>query len=360
MRLMALALLVAALTCECIGASADEYYTLSEIREQSAAGWHDTYTDKYGRTRTVDIDIDVFGKETAPVIKACWGNPLEFRFWSGDKDKEEGPLHEMIAEENNRKGVRIYLYEDVSGMKVDLDEKYAKAYGSDLTLREVYDFLNNRLQEQGIEQDYLWEQPYSFSLLYCLHKKTGEMLVSPTYSLRLWPVEFGLPILSHVGWSFRRNIDGPFENPVLYFDMSNEDSYYCMGRDFDVQEVLAKDIPLCSVKKAIEGARKMIEDGYIYQVLSLRFGYVVYTDPDYEWNKRDTVWDIPTRYLVPSWVMECYILDDPKSNKLREIPNTWEMTINAQTGEMMDWFDTSLHGRGDGRYKGFLSWEEIK
>ncbi len=30
------------------------------------------------------------------------------------------------------------------------------------------------------------------------------------------------------------------------------------------------------------------------------------------------------------------------------------MTINAQTGEMLDRFDKSYKGRGDARYKGFL------
>lgn len=350
-------LLALMLTLVCTVASAQEYYTLPEIREQASAGWHETYTDKYGRTRQVDIDIDVFGEETAPVIKACWGDPLEFSF--GD-DKVGGPYSEIFEMESNRKGITTYLYEDVRAMKVNLDEKYAEEYGSDLTLREVYAFLKERLQEQGIKQDYLWELPCNFSLLCSQHKKTGEILVSPVYFLRLWPVEFGLPILSHVGWSFSRDLDVPFTNPTLDIVMNDEDSHYCKAYDFDVQEVLAEDIPLCSVGKVIEGTRKMIEAGYIYQVLSLRFGYVVYTDPNYEWNKRDTSFDIPTHYLVPSWVMECYILDDPKSNKLREHPGVREMVINAQTGEMMDWFDTSLHGRGDGRYKGFISWDEVQ
>ena len=34
--------------------------------------------------------------------------------------------------------------------------------------------------------------------------------------------------------------------------------------------------------------------------------------------------------------------------------------IDAQTGEMADYFDTSLYGRGDPRYKGFLSWEDVR
>ncbi|MBQ9740941.1 MAG: hypothetical protein IJV91_08395 [Kiritimatiellae bacterium] len=50
-------------------ASAQEYYTLPEIRGQAAAGWHETYTDKYGRETVVDIDVEVFGEDVAPVIR---------------------------------------------------------------------------------------------------------------------------------------------------------------------------------------------------------------------------------------------------------------------------------------------------
>lgn len=61
---MLLALLLALV---CTAASAQEYYTLPEIREQAEQGWHETYTDKYGRQTTVDIDVQVFGDEKAPV-----------------------------------------------------------------------------------------------------------------------------------------------------------------------------------------------------------------------------------------------------------------------------------------------------
>ena len=36
------------------------------------------------------------------------------------------------------------------------------------------------------------------------------------------------------------------------------------------------------------------------------------------------------------------------------------ITINAQTGEMLDRFDKSYKGRGDARYKGFVSWDDVK
>ena len=28
--------------------------------------------------------------------------------------------------------------------------------------------------------------------------------------------------------------------------------------------------------------------------------------------------------------------------------------------KMLDWFDTSYHGRGDGRYKGFIPWDKVQ
>lgn len=358
MRLLVMALLAVIIECVGICAFAEEYYTLPEIREQAADGWHKTYMDTYGRERQVDIVIDVFGDETAPILRACWGDPATTRFWGGDE--QWGPLDDVSIAVNKRGGVENYLYEEVSGMKVEFDRKYAEAYGNNLTLMEAYTILEERLLEQGIDQEYIFEQPCRFNLLYCQNKKTGEILVPPTYYLWLWPEEYGLPILSHVASSFKRNIDGPFESPKMYYNINGLDSYYCIISDFDIQEIVVEDIPLCSVEKVIEGARSMIEEGYIYQVLSLRLGYVIYTEPDYVWDYGETVYDIPTHYLVPSWVMECYILDDPKTNKLREHPSIKELVINAQTGEMLDWFDTSYHGRGDGRYKGFISWEEIR
>lgn len=101
---------------------AQEYYTLPEIREQAAQGWHETYTDKYGRVRQVDIDIEVFGEERAPVIKACWGDPDELRF-QGEKD----PYGEIIEEVDRGRGEKIFLYSGVRGMTVDLDQKYGEA-----------------------------------------------------------------------------------------------------------------------------------------------------------------------------------------------------------------------------------------
>lgn len=354
MKLLVSIVMTVVFVCGCMSVLAEDYYTLPEIRQQAEAGWHETYTDKYGRMRQVDIDIEVFGEERAPVIKACWGDPDELRF-QGEKD----PYGEIIEEVDRGRGEKVFLYSGVRGMTVDLDQKYGEAYGNELTPREVYAFIEQRLQEQGVDQDYIWERPYTFSLVYGQHKKTGEVIIPPVYYIWLWAQEQGLPIFGHVSYSFKRNTDAPSEFPRLMIWMRDREKYSCAAIDFDVQEVLAEDIPLCSVDKVIEGARKMIEDGHICQVLSLRFGYVVYTDPDYQRKRGETANDMPAGYLVPSWVLECYILNNPKVDKLSEYAGITTLVINAQTGEMLDWFDTSHHGRGDGRYKGFISWKEI-
>lgn len=338
----------------CAAVQAQEFFTLPEIQEQAAQGWHETYTDKYGRTRQVDIDIEVFGEETAPVIEACWGEPQIASF-------EGSSPHTAIQNARlSGKGVSTYPYESVRGMKVNPDEKYAEEYGNDLTVGEMYAFIQELLQEQGVEQEYAWERPYEFSILYSANKKTGDVLIPALYSVTVWQEEFGLPILTHVANSFRMEISGPVPAPRISFSMRDRNEYSGVVTCFDVRKILAKDVPLCSVDKVIEGARKMIEDGYIQHVLSLRFGYVIYSNPDEEWGKQRSAYDMDTWYLVPSWVMECYILEDPKVDQLKEYSPVREMTINAQTGKMMDYFDTSLYGRGDARYKGFISWEHVR
>lgn len=354
MKRLFIAVLIIMLCGGKTGGATEEYFTLAEIKEQATQGWHETYIDKYGRTRTVDIDIDVFGDETAPVIKACWGDPLEFDYDGID------PVSAIKEARKKRGGVSTYPYADVRGMKVDLDYKYAETYGNNLTLREMYAFFGEALQEQGFNQEYVWEQPYQFSILYSAHKKTGEVLVPALYSVYLWQKVHGLPILTHVAESFKEYISGPVISPTLRIQMRDSEEYLGVGTVLSIEEILADDIPLCSVKKVIEGTRKMREDGYIQQVRSLRFGYVIYSDPNAKWGTKQSAYEIDTWYLVPAWVMECYVADNPKLDKIPEDPNTREITIDAQTGKMMDYFDKTLYGRGDARYKGFISWEDVQ
>ena len=227
---MLLALLLALV---CTAAYAQEYYTLPEIREQAAQGWHETYTDKYGRVRQVDIDVEVFGEESAPVLVVGWPDDGLQLFYIGDTSPSDAIL---AAEKGN--GVTVYPFDFPTGMKIDLDKQYLEEYENNLTLREMYDFVKEHLQAQGVDQEYVWEQPRVFNIVYSQNKKTESVLVPGYYSMWFWPKYFDLPILSNIANSFVRGLDGPVTSAKLYFDMSNYTEYYGGGTNWDVKEVI--------------------------------------------------------------------------------------------------------------------------
>ena len=87
-------------------AAAQEYYTLPEIREQAKDGWHETYTDKYGRETVVDIDVEVYGEETAPVLKVGWGKYGKFTDDNAFKLEKNHPV-DRLMEAKKRGGSQI-------------------------------------------------------------------------------------------------------------------------------------------------------------------------------------------------------------------------------------------------------------
>ena len=132
--------------------------------------------------------------------------------------------------------------------------------------------------------------------------------------------------------------------------------------------MLAEDIPLCSLEQVIENLESEIEAGYIQKVYSLRFGYSPYNEPTNQKRKPESVYDSKDPfYAVPSWVIECIFAEKPGKTVLDSIEEGVDehayarmITINAQTGKMIDPFDTSKFGFADADYNGFISWEDVK
>ena len=118
------AALLAALSLLPTLALAQEYYTLPEIREQAKDGWHETYTDRYGRETVVDIDVEVYGEETAPVLKVGWGKYGKFTDDNAFKLEENHPVNRLM-EAKKRGGKSTYIYEWVKNMKVNFGKRFA-------------------------------------------------------------------------------------------------------------------------------------------------------------------------------------------------------------------------------------------
>ena len=73
---------------------AQEYYTIDQLREQAAEGWHEIY-EAYGREIVADIDITVPDVEQVPVEK------LEFAHREPQITEEETGLKFYIRPEDN-------------------------------------------------------------------------------------------------------------------------------------------------------------------------------------------------------------------------------------------------------------------
>jgi len=356
------------LTLVCAAGQAQDYYTLPEVREQAAQGWHETYTDKYGREIAVDIDIDVFGGDKAPVIRTDVPEFVEYRYYAGYP-------YGSVTDVARKGGKRTHPYW-TRGEEVDLDTAYGAAYGNDLTVREAYDFLARHLEEHGqgyTVDDFILNPPEEFEVVYSRLVATGGVHVPALYNIQFWQQMHGLPILAGAEEGYKEPGSRSYY-PHLSFQMRNGDEKEQSIVLVPLREVetLAEDVPLCGVDAVIDSIEGWIEDGYVQHVTALRFGYAVYSDPsivDFRKSNPEDEWYV----LKPTWVMECVFSSDPKAYKADEIDTLREgneqfgeyqplskRIIDAQTGEMFDYFDRSRNDGGDGTYRGFIAWEDVR
>lgn len=329
---------------------AQEYYTISELRKQAMQGWHEIYTDKYGREIAVDIETPVFGFDRAPVLRIV----LEERY----NDEHNSPLLEAQSIRRKRNGQRMYACE-LYGERVDLNAAYGESYGSNTTLGEVYGYLVELLNAKGVDSEsFVYDQPKSLRVQFSADKKGKEVLSPPVYSLMLWQTFYGLPVFAHAMTGFEKQ-GTPVYQSQLVFDYLSEEKYDLGIYTFKEEKIVVEDIPVCSFDKIIDNLEDQIEKGYIQKVVSLRFGYSVYNNPLPASKTPGSAFDAECWYAVPSWIVECVFSATPKKD-LRNSDNTRLITINAQTGNWLDPFDTSKKGRGNADYKGFISWEDLK
>lgn len=360
----------------CAGAVAQEYITLSELREQAKNGWHESYTDKYGREMKVDIDVEVFGEDTAPVVKV---KPTTLKVNSSLM--EEGAVFKnRTLYRNNpaddifgaRSGQVTMIAHHTYGEKVDLDKVYAEEYGTPLTILDLKNRAEDVLAPHGVTlDDFLFDQPKEFSVRFKMSRKTQEVLAPAGYLAHFWQTMYGLPIFEHINRAYQKQ-SWPEFAPQSVIVMRESDEYSIVVDAVEEIEMLAQDIPLCSFERVKESIEEKIESGNVQKIYSMRFGYVVFNDADYPKDMK-TVYDADCYYLTPTWVIECMYKDNAKdrwvytgskSDELCENEKNstdyYLMMVNAQTGEVYERSDRSNGGKGDSIYKGYVSWDEVK
>ena len=346
------------------------------MQEQVIGGWHETYTDKYGRETVVDIDVDVFGEETAPVLKVKYEDlsitPELLR--EGTKYEDRGK--QIIMYLNNpadfvfgcKSGEKHLIVRRSYGDTIDMDTIYMPEYGTSIAMRKMVDHLTAMLAQHSVKtDDYLFDQPHDFSVRTKVKKSSGEVVEPAIYLAHFWQTLHGLPVLDHIAEAFKQPMarEELWCKPQLVLGMRGENEFSISAERLTEVETVATDIQLAGFDEARNAIKPLIENGNVQRVLSMRLGYVLYDGVE-NMGKLKNVHDAECFYAVPMWVVECVYMDNAKQTYAEPSPQSDELNpdirtgnhyeklfINAQTGVLVN---RDLRTKDRTEFKGVATW----
>ena len=366
----------------CADAAAQGYVTLPELREQAAQGWHAQYTDVRGRTIPVDLTVNVFGQDEAPVVRIAPYRPYPDAGLITDDAKLEildGGVYNRVSLDTPAndiftgvKGQHSYTVLRTYGEKIDPDLVYGAEYGASYTPREMIDKGVEVLTRLSLPTDFFFEYPKEFWVLCRTNTSTGELVAPAIYIADYYRLFHGMPVIEHVGAEYGRNVNSPWFDAGLKLEYGPDGRYSVMQFTVREEELLAADIPLAPFADIVSTLEREIEAGHIRKVLSLSFGLVLYNDPKPSNPKNRNGLEVDCYYAMPTWKVEALYFDSAKKED-----DTWSLVpetqagdreslyfrrlfVGAQTGKLLDPGDRSDRGDGDTKFHGFLSWDDVK
>ena len=348
---------------------AEEYYTIQQVREQAATGWHQSYT-AHGRDVAVDIDLPTPDVDTMPVVKA------EFAKMTPSFTEEETGWKIVCRVEDNVFAYETQTFPEAIPNKINKvpeavysnPREFDKAYpsGTDLTLGEAIDIIRSTFVPARLDaSEYQLDRPYELRVFGFYDAKTDEPILPGEYYLSFYQLLNGIPILCHSGIAYRDRYPLYF-NPDLRASITGSDAYSVVYNSVKPSETIADDVPLCAISKIISAIEAEIKDGHIRKVYELELGYILYDDPEYSMGGYSVGKTFSAHYYaVPAWRLNCLYVSNAKKEIPdyegtdvfeRDITEFASIIIDAQTGEMQDY----MSGAKDrGIYKGFISWEDV-
>ena len=347
-------------------AEAQEYYTIEQVKEQAAAGWHETY-EAYGREIVVDVEAYIPDVDRVPVER------LEFARMEPLVTEEETGLEFVVHPEVNVFGFHTHeTVEEVPGKiekrnegSIGYPNEWDRVYplGSTVTLGEAIQIIQDALAVMQLDAaNWDLERPYELATFSFKHPKTKEVVAPGEYYLFFHQKVNGIPLLNHAGATYQQKTRG---NATIRLDsmLIDRDRYSIATDMLKSAGRVAEDVPLCSFSTVIEAFEKEIEEGHIRKVYDLEFGYLFYEDPEYVSSETWT----DHFYAVPVWQLNCLYV----SNRQKELPEYGldetgderysleysSLIVNAQTGELQNFMSTEADRA---QYKGFISWESVQ
>ena len=364
-------------------ASAQEYQTVSQLRESVPARWTTTIETKW-RDVAIDAEIVTPDVEAIPVVKVGYDlhpSPLtpEESGWVDVNDSyETGSLILYMTDDTGKPPRKI------NGRKVNRDPVSKENwYGgfdpnqtyiplSDIRFSEIQDLIRDELVKFGYPpEDFDLETPERMWLQHWYFAGTKEDAAPAEILMNLYTKLNGITVYGHILDAVRNTRgerarkDGFWDSmttTVAYEGVIDRLSLLFISHLLPV-ETLAEDVPLCSFDTIQKSLEQEIKKGRVRKIYEISLGYVLYCEPGayHEWGQKADYSSI-FYDVKPMWRVNCLKasgaqkeLEESDEDDERNSVAYTQMLVDAQTGEIIGQSDAADRSM----FPGFLSWEDV-
>ena len=364
-------------------ASAQEYQTVSQLRESVPARWTTTIETKW-RDVAIDAEIVTPDVEAIPVVKVGYDlhpSPLtpEESGWVEVNDSyETGSLILYMTDDTGKPPRKI------NGRKVNRDPVSKENwYGdfdpnqtyiplSDIRFSEIQDLIRDELVKFGYPpEDFDLETPERMWLQHWYFAGTKEDAAPAEILMNLYTKLNGITVYGHILDAVRNTRgerarkDGFWDSmttSVAYEGVIDRLSLLFISHLLPV-ETLAEDVPLCSFDTIQKSLEQEIKKGRVRKIYEISLGYVLYCEPGayHEWGQKADYSSI-FYDVKPMWRVNCLKasgaqkeLEESDEDDERNSVAYTQMLVDAQTGEIIGQSDAADRSM----FPGFLTWEDV-
>ena len=364
-------------------ASAQEYQTVSQLRESVPARWTTTIETRW-RDVAIDAEIITPDVEAIPVVKVGYDlhpSPLtpEESGWVEVNDSyETGSLILYMTDDTGKPPRKI------NGRKVNRDPVSKENwYGdfdpnqtyiplSDIRFSEIQDLIRDELAKFGYPpEDFDLEAPERMWLQHWYFAGTKEDAAPAEILMNLYTKLNGITVYGHILDAVRNTRgerarkDGFWDSmttTVAYEGVIDRLSLLFISHLLPV-ETLADDVPLCPFSMIQKSLEQEIKKGRVRKIYEISLGYVLYCEPGvYQEQGQEPDYSNIFYYVKPMWRVNCLKateaqkkLEKSDEDDERNSVAYTQMLVDAQTGEIIGQSDAADRSM----FPGFLTWEDV-
>lgn len=366
-KLISLFLMTMLVSTLCLSFATAETVTLANLRTETAGGWHQTY-EAHGRTVTVDIPVQVPKADAIPALTAEVLPPVSnLPNTTGKSEGVDVDGHYVC----NQPGFFRLDTPDQATLRAHWRKRSEEAYPRGMEMQP------NIIRFNALE----WDTPYTYNLTATLRDADALMqsaldeyfagdkiTLAPhwiyaragyrtydrkagVFSGEVWEgsnaplivyfdqVLNGIPVLTSAVDAFSRyrktardgNRSSSFGGIAILQDEGMEEWYTSAQFNNVLRVKSAEDTTLCDFATVFASCERLISDGRLRKVDSLRLGYAVW------YGKGDSY------TLMPVWALEGELFEsaDMEYSKpveeARDMPAEYgTLLFDAQTGAFLD------------------------